>query len=129
MPQKCRGLALPQECPVARQSRLAVSRSQAQWAWCRRGHLRSGSCSARTEAATPASTRLLHWRPACQEAPAIRICETNSPYNSHRSAFFTTIADFLARHNGNRMLTFWNAKEGLAHGGLDGPWPPQHQIL
>jgi hypothetical protein len=64
-----------------------------------------------------------------REAPAIRICETNSPYDSHRSAFFTTIADFLARHNGNRMLTFWNAKGGLAHGGLSGPWPPSRSVV
>ncbi len=64
-----------------------------------------------------------------QEAPAIRICETNSPFNSHRSALFTTIAGFLARHNGNRMLTFWNAKRGLAHGGLDGPWPPSRSVI
>ncbi len=64
-----------------------------------------------------------------RESPAIRICETNSPYNSHRSAFFTTIADFLATHNGNRMLTYWNAKHGLAKGGLSGPWPPSQHVI
>lgn len=64
-----------------------------------------------------------------RESPEIRICETNSPYDSHRSAFFTTIADFLARHNGNRMLTYWNAKHGLAQGGLSGPWPPSQQVI
>lgn len=62
-------------------------------------------------------------------APPIRICETNSPYNSHRSALFTTIANFLARHNGNRMLTFWSRKGTLARGGLDGPWPPSRSVI
>ncbi len=70
------------------------------------------------------------WRKvAGLEVPPIRITECNSPYNAHRSAFFTTIADFLATHNGNRMLTFWDAKEGLAQGGLSGPWPPSRSVI
>lgn len=70
------------------------------------------------------------WRKVTgKEAPPIRICETNSPYNSHRSALFTTIANFLTTHNGNRMLTFWNPKGSLANGGLDGPWPPSRSVI
>lgn len=70
------------------------------------------------------------WRKASrQHAPAVRICETNSPYDSHRSEFFTTIASWLAGHNGDRMLTFWNARAGLASGGLSGPWPPSKPVI
>ena len=49
---------------------------------------------------------LAAWRTASgQRRPAVSICETNSPYDSHRSEFFATIAHWLAGHNGNRMLT------------------------
>jgi len=61
--------------------------------------------------------------------PAIRICEANSPYDAHRAAFFATIAHWLAGHNGNRMLTYWNPRGDLAHGGLSGPWPPSKPVL
>lgn len=64
-----------------------------------------------------------------KRSPAIRICETNSPYNSHRSELFTTIAEWLARHNGNRMLTYWNPHHGLAQGGLSGAWPPSKPVI
>jgi hypothetical protein len=70
------------------------------------------------------------WRKASGiKAPAIRICETNSPYDAHRSELFTTIADWLPGHNGNRMLTYWNANEGLAQGGLSGAWPPSKPVI
>ncbi len=70
------------------------------------------------------------WRKASgTRSPAIRICETNSPYDTHRSELFGTIADWLPNHNGNRMLTYWNAKEGLAQGGLSGPWPPSEPVI
>ncbi len=62
-------------------------------------------------------------------APPLRICEINSPYNAHRSELYSTVAYWLARHNGNRMLTYWNAKDGLAQGGLDGPWPPSPSVI
>jgi hypothetical protein len=64
-----------------------------------------------------------------QRSPAIRICETNSPYDAHRSELFTTIAHWLAGHNGNRMLTYWNPRGGLAQGGLSGPWPPGKPVI
>lgn len=70
------------------------------------------------------------WQTASgQRTPAIRICETNSPYDSHRSEFFTTIAHWLAGHNGNRMLTYWNPRSSLAEGGLSGPWPPSQPVV
>jgi hypothetical protein len=73
---------------------------------------------------------LAAWRTASgQHSPAIRICETNSPYDSHRAEFFTTIANWLARHNGHRMLTYWNPRGSLARGGLSGPWPPSRPVI
>lgn len=56
--------------------------------------------------------------------PAIRICETNSPFDAHRENWFTWIAQWLAGHNGSRMLTYWNP-----HGGLSGPWPPSQAVI
>ena len=70
------------------------------------------------------------WQKASgKRSPAIRICETNSPYDSHRSEFFATVAHWLARHNGNRMLTYWNPRGSLARGGLSGPWPPSKPVI
>jgi hypothetical protein len=63
-----------------------------------------------------------HW-------PAVRICETNSPFDSHRVDWFTWIAQWLAGHNGSRMLTYWNPHHGAAHGGLSGPWPPSRAVI
>jgi hypothetical protein len=61
--------------------------------------------------------------------PAIRICETNSPFDSHRRRWFTWIAQWLAGHNGPRMLTYWNPHRGAAQGGLSGPWPPSQAVI
>jgi hypothetical protein len=70
------------------------------------------------------------WRQASgQRSPAVRICETNSPYDEHRAELFGTIADWLPGHNGNRMLTYWNARAGLAQGGLSGAWPPSRRVI
>ena len=70
------------------------------------------------------------WRKASgTRSPTIRICETNSPYDAHRSELFAAIAEWLPNHNGNRMLTYWNAKEGLAQGGLSGAWPPGEGVI
>lgn len=70
------------------------------------------------------------WRKVThKQSPAIRICEANSPYDAHRSEFFTTIAHWLAGHNGNRMLTYWNPRGGLAQGGLSGAWPPGKPVI
>jgi hypothetical protein len=70
------------------------------------------------------------WRKASgKKSPAIRICETNSPYDAHRAELFATIASWLPAHNGNRMLTYWNPNEGLAQGGLSGPWPPSQPVI
>lgn len=70
------------------------------------------------------------WRQASgQRRPAVRICETNSPYDSHRSAFFATIAHWLSGHNGNRMLTYWSPRGSLANGGVSGPWPPSKPVI
>jgi hypothetical protein len=73
---------------------------------------------------------LTAWRKVTgKRSPAIRICEANSPYDAHRAAFFATIAHWLAGHNGNRMLTYWNPREGLAQGGLSGAWPPGKAVI
>jgi hypothetical protein len=64
-----------------------------------------------------------------QKKPNLRICETNTPYDAHRVEWFTTIADWLPAHNANRMLTYWNAQEGLAQGGLSGAWPPSQPVI
>jgi hypothetical protein len=70
------------------------------------------------------------WRAVSgQRRPAVRICETNSPYDSHRAALFATIAHWLAGHNGNRMLTYWNPRGSLANGGVSGPWPPSKPVI
>ena len=61
--------------------------------------------------------------------PAIRITETNSPFDSHRKNWFTWIAQWLAGHNGARMLTYWNSHAGAAQGGLSGPWPPSPPVI
>jgi hypothetical protein len=76
------------------------------------------------------NSNLHAWREASgKRSPAIRICETNSPFDAHRSGLFTTIAQWMAGHNGNRILTFWNRQGGLAHGGLSGPWPPSRPVI
>lgn len=68
-------------------------------------------------------------RRAGRRWPAIRICETNSPFDSHRETWFTWIAQWMARHNGRRMLTYWNPDAGVAQGGLSGPWPPSGTVV
>ncbi len=76
------------------------------------------------------NSNLHAWREASgQRSPAIRICETNSSLDSHRSRFFTTIAQWLARHNGNRMLTYWNPDGSAAQGGDSGAWPPSAAVI
>ncbi len=61
--------------------------------------------------------------------PAIRITETNSPFDSHRENWFTWMMQWLSVHNGSRMLTYWNSQAGAAQGGLSGPWPPSPQVI
>lgn len=76
------------------------------------------------------NSNLHAWREASgQHSPAIRICETNSSLDSHRSRFFTTVAQWLARHNGNRMLTYWNPDGSAAQGGDSGAWPPSAAVV
>jgi hypothetical protein len=76
------------------------------------------------------NSNLHAWREASgKRSPAIRICETNSPFDSHRSELFTTIAQWIAGHNGNRILTYWNRHGGRAQGGLSGPWPPSKSVI
>ncbi len=63
--------------------------------------------------------------------PTIKICETNAPHDSNRSAWFTMVAGWLAIHGGANpaMLTYWNPEHDLAHGGLSGPWPPSEGVV
>jgi hypothetical protein len=76
------------------------------------------------------NSNLQAWREASgKRSPAIRICESNSPIDSHRSRFFTTIAQWLARHNGDRMLTYWNPNGSAARGGDSGAWPPSAAVV
>jgi hypothetical protein len=76
------------------------------------------------------NSNLHAWREASgKHSPAIRICETNSPLDSHRSRFFTAIAQWMARHNGNRILTYWNPNGSAAHGGSSGAWPPSAAVV
>jgi hypothetical protein len=76
------------------------------------------------------NSNLHAWREASgMHSPAIRICETNSPLDSHRSRFFTTVAQWIARNNGNRILTYWNPKGSAAHGGSSGAWPPSAAVV
>ncbi len=76
------------------------------------------------------NANLQAWREASgQRSPAIRICETNSPLDSHRGRFFTTVAQWLARHNGHRMLTYWNPDGSAARGGDSGAWPPSAAVV
>jgi hypothetical protein len=76
------------------------------------------------------NANLQAWREASgQRSPALRVCETNSPLDSHRSRFFATIAHWLASHNGNRMLTYWNPAGSAARGGVSGAWPPGAAVV
>jgi hypothetical protein len=73
---------------------------------------------------------LATWREvAGTQHPSIRLCETNSPHDSHRRHWFSLIAAWMARHNGHRILTYWNPRKGKHAGGLSGPWPPSHQVV
>ncbi len=70
------------------------------------------------------------WRmKSARRWPAIRLCETNTPFDSHRKNWYTWIAHWMAGHNGRRMLTFWNPDAGAAQGGLSGPWPPSAAVI
>lgn len=64
-----------------------------------------------------------------QHRPSLRICETNSPHDSHRKNWFTWLAQWMAAHNGRRILTYWNPDRGLANNGLSGPWPPTQNVV
>ena len=76
------------------------------------------------------NANLKAWREASgKHSPAIRICETNSPLDSHRGQFFTTIAQWMARHNGKRILTYWNPNGSAANGGSSGAWPPSAGVV
>lgn len=73
---------------------------------------------------------LATWRKvAGTQHPAIRLCETNSPLDSHRAHWFSLMAAWMARNNGRRILTYWNPVHGQANGGLSGPWPPSHEVV
>ncbi|HEX9034383.1 MAG TPA: hypothetical protein VF834_21265 [Streptosporangiaceae bacterium] len=61
--------------------------------------------------------------------PAIRICETNSPSDSHRAHWFSLLAAWMAHNNGHRILTYWNPEHGSAAGGLSGAWPPSRRVV
>jgi hypothetical protein len=61
--------------------------------------------------------------------PAIRICEGNSPEDSHRVNWFTYCAQWMAGHNGRRYMTYWNPDKGAAQNGLSGPWPPSAPVV
>jgi hypothetical protein len=61
--------------------------------------------------------------------PAIRLTETNTPFDAHRENWFTWIAQWMAAHNGRRMLTYWNPEAGVDQGGLSGPWPPSPAVV
>jgi hypothetical protein len=61
--------------------------------------------------------------------PSVRLCETNSPFDSHRENWLTWIAQWMATHNGRRMLTYWNPDAGASQGGLSGPWPPSQAVV
>ena len=87
---------------------------------------------------TMSQARILHrlnsnldaWRrKSGRRWPAIRLCETNSPFDSHRRRWLTWIAQWMAAHNGRRMLTYWNPHAGAAEGGLSGPWPPSEAVI
>ncbi len=73
---------------------------------------------------------LATWRKvAGTRHPSIRLCETNSPLDWHRRHWFSLMAAWMARHNGHRILTYWNSAAGKARGGLSGPWPPSHRVV
>ncbi len=56
--------------------------------------------------------------------PTIKICETNASHDRNRSTWFTMVAAWLAAHNGNTMLTYWNHTVGSD----SGPWPPSEGV-
>ena len=73
---------------------------------------------------------LATWRKAAgTQHPSIRLCETNSPLDSHRGHWFSLMAAWMARNNGHRILTYWNSVHGKATGGLSGPWPPSDKVV
>ena len=61
--------------------------------------------------------------------PLLRVCETNSPYDSNRGHWFTLLSRWMAAHNGHRILTFWNPDRGKYQKGLSGPWPPSDPVV
>src|SRR5579859_3184829 len=61
--------------------------------------------------------------------PSLRVCETNSPYDSNRRHWFTLLSQWMAAHNGRRVLTFWNPNHGKYQHGLSGPWPPSDPVV
>lgn len=61
--------------------------------------------------------------------PLVRICETNSPYDSNRRHWFTLLSQWMAAHNGHRILTYWNPNGSKYQHGLSGPWPPTDPVI
>lgn len=76
------------------------------------------------------NANLATWRKvAGTQHPSVRLCETNSPLDSHRTHWFALMAAWMAHNNGHRILTYWNSVHGKATGGLSGPWPPSDQVV
>jgi hypothetical protein len=61
--------------------------------------------------------------------PALRICEGNSPEDWHRQNWFKYCAEWMAGHNGRRIITYWNPAKGAAQKGLSGSWPPSAPVV
>lgn len=62
------------------------------------------------------------WRAAAgKHAVSVRITETNSAHDNHRKNWMLFLSEWMAAHNGYRIVTFWD-------GTLSGPWPPSRTV-
>ena len=74
--------------------------------------------------------RLNQWRQVCTQVsgkrlPALRICETNSQFSSHRPKWFTAVGNWIKNNGDYQMLTFWSSAPGAV-----GPWlPDDHDTI
>ena len=64
---------------------------------------------------------LSHWQKATTGTVSVRITETNS-HDNHRKNWMLWLSEWMAAHNGYRIVTFWNGK-------LSGNWPPSKTVL
>lgn len=67
---------------------------------------------------------LAAWASLTNATPSVRICEANSPMDSHRKNWFLFLSEWMVANNGYRLMSFWDCG-----GSGSGCYPPSPTVL